>query len=67
MHLYSFDNKTITVINNETGSLNKEILTLGNYDIKYSYFYENNEFTKKTNSTYMPFYQRHGGKNRLKN
>lgn len=54
MHLYSFDNKTITVINNETGSLNKEILTLGNYDIQYSYFSENNEFTKVSDLKLMP-------------
>jgi hypothetical protein len=33
MQLYSVDHKTITVINNETGSLNKEILTLNDYDI----------------------------------
>ena len=54
MQLYSIDNKTITVINNETGSLNKEILTLDNYDIQYSYFSEKNEFTKISNSTLMP-------------
>ena len=54
MQLYSVDNKTITVINNETGSLNKEIITLDNYDIQYSYFSENNEYTKMSNSTLMP-------------
>ena len=54
MQLYSTDNKTITVINNQTGSLNKEILTLDNYDIQYSYYSENNEFTKISNSTLMP-------------
>jgi hypothetical protein len=54
MQLYSVDHKTITVINNETGSLNKEILTLNDYDIQYSYFSENNEFTIVSNSTLMP-------------
>ena len=54
MQLYSIDNKTITVLNNETGSLNKEILTLDNYDIQYSYFSEKNEFTKISNSTLIP-------------
>lgn len=54
MQLYSVDNKTITVINNETGSINKEIITLDNYDIQYSYFSENNEYTKISNSTLMP-------------
>ena len=54
MQLYSVDNKTITVINNETGSINKEIITLDNYDIQYSYFSENNEYTQISNSTLMP-------------
>ena len=54
MQLYSVDNKTITVINNETGSINKEIIKLDNYDIQYSYFSENNEYTKISNSTLMP-------------
>jgi hypothetical protein len=54
MHIYSLDNKTITVINNETGVLNKEILTLDNYNIQYSYFSENNEYTKVSDSKLMP-------------
>jgi hypothetical protein len=54
MQLYSVDNKTITVINNETGALQKEILNLYNYDIQYSYFSENNEFTKVSDLTLMP-------------
>jgi hypothetical protein len=54
MEIYSVDNKTITVINNETGALNKEILTLDNYDIQYSYFSENNEYTKISDPTLMP-------------
>ncbi len=54
MQLYSVDNKTITVINNETGSINKEIITLDNYDIQYSYFSEPNEYTQISNSTLMP-------------
>jgi hypothetical protein len=54
MQLYSYDNKTITVINNETGALQKEILTLDNYDIQYSYFSENNEYTKVYDSKLMP-------------
>ncbi|HEY9486618.1 MAG TPA: hypothetical protein VIQ04_08255 [Nitrososphaeraceae archaeon] len=54
MQLYSVDNKTITVINNETGSIIKEIITLDNYDIQYSYFSENNEYTQISNSTLMP-------------
>ena len=54
MQIYSVDNKTITVINNETGALQKEILNLDNYDIQYSYFSENNEFTKVSDLTLMP-------------
>jgi hypothetical protein len=54
MQIYSLDNKTITVINNETGALQKEILTLDNYDIQYSYFSENNEYTKVFDSKLMP-------------
>jgi hypothetical protein len=54
MEIYSVDNKTITVINNETGALVKEILNLDDYDIQYSYFSENNEYTKISDPTLMP-------------
>ena len=54
MQIYSLDNKTINVIDNETGAINKEILTLDNYDIQYSYFSENNEYTKISDLTLMP-------------
>ncbi|HEU5172699.1 MAG TPA: hypothetical protein VFT83_04140 [Nitrososphaeraceae archaeon] len=54
MQLYSLDNKTISVIDNETGAINKEILTLDNYDIQYSYFSEDNEYTKISDLTLMP-------------
>jgi hypothetical protein len=54
MEIYTTDNNTITVINNETGALTKEILPLNNYDIEYSYYSENNEYTKVSNSTLMP-------------
>jgi hypothetical protein len=46
MKIYSYDNKTITVIDNSTGSLKREVLILDNYDIQYSYFSEKGEFTK---------------------
>ena len=54
MEIYSVDNKTITVINNETGALQKEMLRLDNYDIQYSYFSENNEYTKISDPKLMP-------------
>ncbi|HZA06288.1 MAG TPA: hypothetical protein VE619_01175, partial [Nitrososphaeraceae archaeon] len=46
MKIYSYDNKTISVIDNSTGSPKREVLTLANYDIQYSYFSEKREFTK---------------------
>jgi hypothetical protein len=46
MKIYSYDNKTITVIDNSTGSPKREVLILDNYDIQYSYFSERGEFTK---------------------
>lgn len=38
MKVYSYDNKTVTVVDNSTGSNQKEVLQLDKYDIKYSYF-----------------------------
>lgn len=54
MNIYSKDNKTITVVDNNTKPSTKEILNLDQYDIQYSYYSENNEFTKVSNSTLMP-------------
>ena len=54
MKIYSYDNKTISVIDNSTGSPKREILTLGNYDIQYSYFSEKGEFTKVYDLSKMP-------------
>jgi hypothetical protein len=45
MKIYSYDNKTITVIDNSTGRIERQILTLRNYNIHYSYFSEKGEFT----------------------
>jgi hypothetical protein len=38
MKVYSYDNKTITVIDNSTGTNEKQVLQLDQYDVKYSYF-----------------------------
>jgi hypothetical protein len=54
MKIYSYDNKTISVIDDSTGSPKKEILTLGNYDIQYSYFSEKGEFTQVYDLSKMP-------------
>src|ERR1051325_11999507 len=40
MKIYSYDNKTITVIDNSTRTLERQTLTLKNYNIQYSYFSE---------------------------
>ena len=48
------DNKTIRVVDNSTGSFINEIVDLDKYDIQYSYYSENNEFTNVSNSTLMP-------------
>jgi hypothetical protein len=40
MKIYSYDNRTITVIDNSTRSLERQTLTLKNYNIQYSYFSE---------------------------
>lgn len=45
MKIYSYDNRTITVIDNSTGRIERQILTLRNYNIHYSYFSEKGEFT----------------------
>ena len=54
MKIYSYDNRTITVIDNSSGSSERQILTLRNYDIQYSYFSEKGEFTKVENPSKIP-------------
>jgi hypothetical protein len=45
MTIYAYDNKTVTVIDNSTGTNVEQVINLEDYDIKYSYFSEQNEFT----------------------
>lgn len=54
MNIYSPNNRTISVIDNSSRSVTEQILELGDYDISYSYFSENNEFTRVKNSTDVP-------------
>ena len=54
MKIYAFDGKTITVINNSTGTNVEQVLTLADYDIQYSYFSENQEFTKVPEAKDVP-------------
>lgn len=46
VNIYSYDNRTITVVNNSTGTDVEQQIVLDDYDIQYSYYSENNEFTK---------------------
>ena len=48
MKIYSYDNKTITVVNNSTGTAEKQVLNLANYTIQYSYFSSENANCNRT-------------------
>lgn len=54
MNIYSTDNSTIRVIDNSTGPMLERSLRLGDYDILYSYYSENNEFTQVKNASDVP-------------
>jgi hypothetical protein len=54
MRIYSYDNRTITVIDNSTGSPLRQSLILDNYNIQYSYFTGKGEFTKVQNVSQLP-------------
>jgi hypothetical protein len=54
MKIYSYDNRTISVIDNSTGTPKKEILTLKDFNIDYSYFSEKGEFTRVTKPSDIP-------------
>jgi hypothetical protein len=46
VNIYSYDNSTITVVNNSTGTDVEQQVALDDYNIQYSYYSENNEFTQ---------------------
>jgi hypothetical protein len=46
VNIYSYDNSTITVINNSTGTDVEQVVTLDEYNTQYSYYSENEEFTQ---------------------
>jgi hypothetical protein len=48
MTIYSAGSNTITVVDNSTGTNIEQTLNLDDYDIQYSYYSENNEFTSTT-------------------
>ncbi len=54
MGVYSYDNSTISIVDNSTGSNITQTLTLADYDIQYSYFSELGEFTKVAKPSDVP-------------
>ena len=54
MKIYAFDGETITVVNNSTGTNVEQVLTLADYDTQYSYYSEDNEFTKVPEAKEVP-------------
>jgi hypothetical protein len=54
MKIYSYDNRTISVIDNSTGIPKKQLLTLQDFNIEYSYFSERGEFTRVSRPSDMP-------------
>ena len=54
MKIYSPDNSTIQIMDNLTGSFAERRLNLSDYDISYSYYSENNEFTNVRNASDVP-------------
>ena len=54
MKIYSYDNKTVAIVDNSTGKYVNSTLQLADYDIQYSYYSDQNEFTKIVNSIQFP-------------
>ncbi len=56
MKIYSPDNKTISVVDNSSGTPHTKTLNLENYNVHYSYYSEKGEFTKVNKlSGFPPF------------
>ena len=55
MKVYSYDNKTITVIDNSTQPIDKQLLQLDNYSATYSYYTENGLVKVNKLSDFPPF------------
>jgi len=54
MKIYSPTNKTITVVDNHTGTSQDRIITLKDYNVKYSYYSEKGAFTDVSSASRMP-------------
>lgn len=54
LKVYSTDNKTISVFDNTTGVPAEQLVNLGEYSPRYSYYSEREEFTSVPNASAMP-------------
>lgn len=54
MEIYSYDDKTIDIIDNSTGEYTNRTIELDEYDISYSYYSEEGKFTSIENSSQFP-------------
>ncbi len=54
MKIYSYDNKTVNLVDNSTGKYVNNTLELADYDIQYSYYSDQGEFTTILNSSQFP-------------
>lgn len=57
MKIYEAGSNSITVVNNSTGTNVEQVLNLDDYDIKYSYYSENNEFTPVQSAADVPAFR----------
>jgi hypothetical protein len=54
MKVYSYDNKTLEVVDNASGKYVNSTIDLENYNIGYSYYSDKGEFTKIVNNSQFP-------------
>jgi hypothetical protein len=54
MKIYSYDNKTIEMVDNSSGKYVNTTLELSDYDIRYSYYSDKGEFTTIINNSQFP-------------
>jgi hypothetical protein len=54
LKVYSANNKTIAVFDNMTGVPIEQLITIGKYYPRYSYYSENKEFIQVSNASAMP-------------
>lgn len=54
MKVYSYDNKTLEVVDNASGKYVNSTLDLADYNIGYSYYSDKGEFTKIVNNSQFP-------------